>query len=53
MMSIWFLAALVVAFVAIYLLRNRHSADATHALKCADSGNSVVDRGKRGNECCH
>jgi hypothetical protein len=40
MISIRFLAALAVAFGAIYLLRNRYSADATHSTKSTDRANS-------------
>ena len=51
MISIWFFVALVVAFVAIHLLRHR---DAVHAAHPTESGHmGHASRGKRGTGCCH
>jgi hypothetical protein len=56
MVSIWFFLALVVAFVAIHLLRHRDVVHATHAPDGKDmigSHDGKADGCKRGNGCCH
>ncbi len=56
MISIWFFVALIVAFVAVQLLRRRYVGQATHANDgehMIDHRDVKADGNKRSGGCCH